>query len=311
VTPRHMSFEGSSAGASPRLLQKQRSQSQPLLARPALLHRHLLKPVEAWDEDDVVQWVSHLSPVHQDFADLLYEHGISGTVLLTLSEEDVKGLGLKFGYQRLLSIAAAELRKFADGFDGLHEHLDVPEGPPTDRSSARSHVIRMSTNTGDPSSALSISLESTPVLSNRPLRGSGGPEGVRTTPAVRDSTPKPLQHNRSVQKLPQSPPMQAAATVAAAPVVPPGGVPSIRPQVVLAPRAAPYYGGGMPSHSPALRVGRVSLSSSSLAKSMSPQRKVAPAPPNRAAVSCWQSARGMPMPGSPVPMVRIAQCVQR
>jgi len=83
--------------------------------------------VEEWDEQDVVEWVSRLGPVPADFAHLIHQHAISGTVLMTLSTEDIEKLSLKFGYQRLLVLAAHKLRSCAD-VNRTQPSLDVSKG---------------------------------------------------------------------------------------------------------------------------------------------------------------------------------------
>lgn len=149
----------SSLDSSATDLRLHRSFSQPLLAHrtpppsPGSVCRHVVKPVAEWDEQDVVEWISYLSPVPSDFVELLHRHAINGTVLLTLSDEDIKNLGMKFGYQRLLILAARELRTCANR--RTEPLLEISEEPNMDCSptGSRAHGASASTLAGAGGSA--------------------------------------------------------------------------------------------------------------------------------------------------------------
>eukprot|EP00931_Biecheleriopsis_adriatica_P113956 TRINITY_DN8929_c0_g1_i1.p1 TRINITY_DN8929_c0_g1~~TRINITY_DN8929_c0_g1_i1.p1 ORF type:complete len:974 (-),score=197.06 TRINITY_DN8929_c0_g1_i1:99-3020(-) len=71
--------------------------------------------VHNWDEDAVAQWLMRLSTVPSDIIDLVHAHAITGSVLLSLSDEDLEGLNIqKFGHRRLLLLAAQELRRMVE-----------------------------------------------------------------------------------------------------------------------------------------------------------------------------------------------------
>lgn len=69
------------------------------------------KPVQDWNEDDVEDWLVRFTTVPSDLAEVVRAHAISGMVMLTLKEEDLESLNIKFGHRRLLMLAADELRR--------------------------------------------------------------------------------------------------------------------------------------------------------------------------------------------------------
>lgn len=81
------------------------------------MHSSLIaKPIGDWDEDDVATWLLRFSTVPDDLLGELRAHAITGTVLLSLSEEDLMNLGIrKFGHRRLLLLGARELRAVVSG----------------------------------------------------------------------------------------------------------------------------------------------------------------------------------------------------
>merc|ERR1719464_2062925 len=88
---------------------------------------------------------------------------------------------MKFGYQRLLALAANELRRLKEGKAEVCQ--DVPEGALTDRSNSGSLVFRMSTEgpgtTTSPANTGAVL--STPILGHRLLSLSTRTDAARTT----------------------------------------------------------------------------------------------------------------------------------
>lgn len=113
-----------------------------IMSQSAMVRRcHLAaKPVEEWDEEDVASWISLISPLPTDLAELLRCHAINGTVLVTLTEEDLPDLSLKFGHQRLLHLAAQELRAELQRQRRPVPLLHVPEEPSGERTTSRPNV---------------------------------------------------------------------------------------------------------------------------------------------------------------------------
>jgi len=108
---------------------KEKPQAAPTRTFPTTSspYKLLEKPVEHWDEADVATWLAFLSRTPDDIAELVFEHAISGPVLLSLSDEDLAGLDIvKFGHRRLLVLAARELRGRLDISQPLHA---VPRSP--------------------------------------------------------------------------------------------------------------------------------------------------------------------------------------
>jgi len=86
------------------------------------------KPVEQWTEADVASWVASLSAV-EGMDEVVRCHGITGSVLLSMSEEDLAELNIKkFGHRRLLVLAAEELRAALERTSRASEpRADSPE----------------------------------------------------------------------------------------------------------------------------------------------------------------------------------------
>eukprot|EP00419_Tripos_fusus_P050461 CAMPEP_0172824946 /NCGR_PEP_ID=MMETSP1075-20121228/18338_1 /TAXON_ID=2916 /ORGANISM="Ceratium fusus, Strain PA161109" /LENGTH=1083 /DNA_ID=CAMNT_0013666309 /DNA_START=15 /DNA_END=3267 /DNA_ORIENTATION=- len=171
--PLHSSFKGCRASAGSSKAQSWGSSgrlSSP--CSPTVAHRTLLvKPVEEWDEKDVAAWISKISTVHGDFVELLHSHAISGAILLTLSEKDMLEMGIeKFGYRRLLLLAAQELREVLNRQKGIG--TDIPPEPETvpNGTGVRSPVsgFRILQSTGQSASV--------PVLNMHPLQQMPAPQ---------------------------------------------------------------------------------------------------------------------------------------
>lgn len=84
--------------------------------------------VQEWTEDDVEDWLVRFTTVPSSLAAVVREHAITGMVMLTLKEEDLENLNVKFGHRRLLMMAAGELRKaflLASNAAKVNQHASV------------------------------------------------------------------------------------------------------------------------------------------------------------------------------------------
>lgn len=98
------------------------------------------KPVSEWDVEDVTAWMTSLSTVPTALLETLHEHAITGAVLLSLTEDDFKAMGIdRFGHRRLLSLATRELRALVNGqatARGVVAPATMVVSPPSDGSGA-------------------------------------------------------------------------------------------------------------------------------------------------------------------------------
>ncbi|CAE7771069.1 mfsd2ab, partial [Symbiodinium sp. CCMP2456] len=79
--------------------------------RPSIAAALLQRPVQEWQEEEVIRWLLEVSLAPKELAQVIREQAITGNVLLTLTEKDFEELEIpKFGHRRLLMMAATELR---------------------------------------------------------------------------------------------------------------------------------------------------------------------------------------------------------
>jgi len=70
------------------------------------------KPIDFWDENDVLTWLSKLSKLPQGMEEVVRNNAINGRVLLSMKDEEWSMIEApKYGYRRLLMLGAQELRK--------------------------------------------------------------------------------------------------------------------------------------------------------------------------------------------------------
>ena len=65
--------------------------------------------VEAWTHSQVAEWLT-MNDFPQEVVEQFQEHGVTGEVLLSLSEDDLGQMGIKFGTRRKLSLRIAKLK---------------------------------------------------------------------------------------------------------------------------------------------------------------------------------------------------------
>jgi len=71
------------------------------------------RPLGAWTVDDVCDWVTSVALLPAEIASIFRSHAVNGTVLGTLSEDDLFSIGVtKFGWRRRLSLLIDGLKAF-------------------------------------------------------------------------------------------------------------------------------------------------------------------------------------------------------
>ncbi|CAE7223064.1 mfsd2ab [Symbiodinium sp. CCMP2592] len=98
--------------------------------RPSIAAALLQRPVQEWQEEEVIRWLLEVSLAPKELAHVIREQAITGNVLLTLTEKDFEELEIpKFGHRRLLMMAATELRAVVAHTRSKEEPLRPASGP--------------------------------------------------------------------------------------------------------------------------------------------------------------------------------------
>lgn len=113
ATPPHVDGSFRMVNVTPPIPMSGKKAALSTVAAPA---DHLVgKPVDEWDEADVMSWLSGIPSVPRDILEVVRKQAINGPVLLSLSERDLQALDIeKFGHRRLLKLAADELRNYVE-----------------------------------------------------------------------------------------------------------------------------------------------------------------------------------------------------
>jgi len=86
-----------------------------------LFRPNLTRPLVDWSVEEVASWAA-LTPLPLEVAALLKDNAICGQVLETLTDEDMRAIGIeKFGWRRQLLILLKELQQQLQQQDGMHE----------------------------------------------------------------------------------------------------------------------------------------------------------------------------------------------